>query len=186
MGFSGVVLGSTTAAQAWWRDRPADDELVIESYPPGYYGRGPYVVYQAPRHWNGPVLYGRRGQPVYVTPDAVDENAYYEDVPPDAIYPDELEPYPRPRATRRGGQEARLPGGGEDGPAVIPGMAPRRSTGPKIITVRPRETVPAARTSIASVAVPVPRPNLEGMDFAPATPGAAITAPARQADEGRR
>jgi len=180
-----AVLLPSSAAQAWWRDRAYLDEgYVIESYPPGYLREGPAVVYPAPRSWDGPVFYDRRGPQVYVDPYMNDEG-YVDDEPLEVL------PYAPPEASRpafrRDRNEARLPRSG-DAPTVVPGLAPRRKpAGPRIVTLKPDDLAPSARPSVAkSVALPVPRPNLEGMDFAPTTGSVAVIPPAGQIEEGRR
>ena len=153
----------------------------------GYYGRGPYVVYQAPRHWNGPVLYGRRGQPVYVTAGRLGRERLLRG------HAAQRDLSGRARALSQAACDAawRPEGRGfragarmvpPSFPAWRPGGRPGRRSSRSDLG---RLCLRRGRRSRA-LAVPVPRPNLEGMDFAPATPGAAITAPARQADEGRR
>jgi len=99
---------------------------------------------------------------------------------------------PRPRLTRDAALTPVKPGGVKPAdvrpagarladPARKPGQAPAAL--PKI--------VPAAQPKVAQarIALPVPRPNLESMDFAPATPAepqAAPASPDRTALEDRR
>jgi hypothetical protein len=175
------------AAEAWWPERYYDDGYALESYPRGYQPRGDAVlVYPAPRYRNPQLLY-RRGRAFYVEPYYEDERPIYEGVLPYDGYLDE-EPRRRPRdGDRAVGGTPRM---GGTAPLVVPGIAPRKPGEPKVVTVKPAE-VPkpqpkAAPPVTASIALPVPRPNLEGMDFAPATPSAPVIPADPTASEGRR
>jgi hypothetical protein len=193
----GAVTLPSVAAQAWWRDRYADDGYVIESYPPGYLRDHPVVVYPSRRHYDGAVIYTRRGRAVFVDP-GYDEGSYYGELPSDEGWD---VPHPRPPARveaprrPRDSQAATDPSvtGSTNGPVIVPGLAPRKAVGPKIVTAKPSgseaaedkavsKPAPSSTVASAVVALPVPRPNLEGLDFAPDKPDV----PAAQSDEGRR
>jgi hypothetical protein len=189
--FLGASLVPVCAAEAWWPERYYDDGYAIESYPRGYQPRGGAVlVYPAPRYRNPQLLY-RRGRAVYLEPYYEDEGPIYEEVVPYDGYPDEP-PRLRPRDADRAVVGTPLVGG--SAPRVVPGIAPRRAGEPKVVSVKPAEMPKAAPKSqaeapppiTASIALPVPRPNLEGMDFAPAKPSAAVIPPDPTANEGRR
>src|SRR5262245_12418598 len=188
MTFLGIGMAFSGSAQAGWRERAlVDGDFVIESYPPGFYPRG-RMVYSPPHYWGAPVYFGRRGRMVYVGPPEVDdEDSFYEDGPVGEGDPGgEALPYAQPDAAppvrHRDQDQAAVPRRSDGGPNVVPGLAPRRQSGPRIVAVTPPKGTP----SVASVALPVPRPNLEGMDFAPAKPDAELIPQAHPADEGRR
>jgi hypothetical protein len=189
IGFLAAAALPAFSAEAWWRDRAyVDNGLVIESYPPGYLEDRGVVVY--PPAYQERHIY-RRPRTVYVDPGYDDGPTYYDrDAEP---YAPETEALPvRPAKPQLRQRSAGMgagtdPADGAAAPRVVPGVAPRKpsSPGPKIVTVKPLDlgTRPAANPAAepdvtASIALPVPRPNLEGMDFAPAAkPNAEINPP---------
>jgi hypothetical protein len=196
IGLLGAVVLPVSGAQAGWRDRViVEDGWNDVPYPPAYVRRRPVEVYRAPRYRREPLVYGRRGELVYVDPyqsygDPDDEDGDgYDMMPDDSYHP---EPYQRPDTMappkpRTRGQAA-LPGrrAVEDGgPAVVPGIAPSgrpRAAATRPSTSDPRKAAPAPasvapQVAEARVALPVKRPNLEGLDFAPAAPAAPSPSP---------
>lgn len=171
---AGTLAGPVDTAEAGWRDR-----VVIEDgwddgpYPSAYVHRRPVEVYPGPLYrrdglvYERPV-YERRVRRAHVDPYGVDEGPIDEGADPDALIPYDAygpDPYRRPARLvpvrpRMRGQPA-LPDRAStdgDGPAVVPGLAPdgRRKKAPKVAEAR--------------IALPVRRPNLEGLDFAPSEP----------------
>jgi hypothetical protein len=189
IGLLGAVALPLSGAEAGWRDRViVEDGWYEVPYPPAYVRRRPVEVYRAPRYFRGPLVYGRRGELVYVDPDQSYGDPDDEYVDPYDMMPDESyqpDPYRRPDTMappkpRTRGQAA-LPGrrAVEEGePTVVPGIAPTgrpRTAAAKPGTIDPGKAAPGPakatpRVAEAQVALPVKRPNLEGLDFAPSAP----------------
>lgn len=162
----GAVLVASSSADARWRDRVyLDDGWYEMPYPPPYAGRAPVVVYPQER-WRERVIRTRRGDVVIVEPDIVYGDPYLGEVMPEGGYYDDEVPgaYPDAPPPRRR--------------VVVP--AKPKAVAPKVI----RKVAPPARPkepTVAQVTLPVPRPNLEGMDFAPVA-----SVPPTPAPEDRR
>jgi hypothetical protein len=188
-----------SAAEAGWRDRfIVDDGWYGVPYPPAYVRGRPVIIY--PDRWSGPVIYPRRGRTVYVEPDAYYGAPLYGDLevlPEDRMIERRVIRPAKPRAQERAAARTNPPAD-EEAPAVVPGLAPAKPPGRgKVVAVEPAALAPPARPAqtsppqsriaAAAVAMPVPRPNLEGMDFASEKPAAPpVIPPAGASDEGRR
>jgi hypothetical protein len=151
-----LLAGATASAEADWLG-----PVVIESW-------SETVVIMPPR----PLPYPHR---ILVEPPEevvlYDEEPMVDDAiiaPPDFGVEDEWARdvvLPRALKPRRDVEQASLPD--EGGPRVVPSLAPKKPAKPRVVTVK------------AALTLPVPRPNLEGVDADwPLVPVAATGAPA--------
>jgi hypothetical protein len=179
-------------AEAGWRDRYIpDDGWYGMPYPPAYVR--PRTVYVYPdRGWNGPVIVHSRGRVLLVDPEADDGYAYSDALPDEGpAYGPQLRVAPGYAApSSRRGRAAQRAKDAASTPAVAPALATPTPRSVKVIGVKPPDGTPVAalpppkpaalpdQASSAgaeppppkvaqAIALPVPRPNLEGMDFAP-------------------
>jgi hypothetical protein len=155
-----LFAGVSTVAKADWRGpvivETWSDTVVI--LPPRPLPYPHHVLVEPPEEV---IVYDEAplvDEAIIVPPDFdVEDDWLGEAVPPRVVKP------------RRGIEEVRLPG--DDGPRVVPSLAPsvalKKPAKPRVVTVN------------AALTLPVPRPNLEGIDAAgPLVPVAATGAPA--------